>query len=246
MKRATNCDSLSEVGWPASVSLCPRQPDASVRDDGREALRNGSGLRNCGSYHDGIGAEFQGAADVFGMPNMALHNDGNPHALSELGDEIPVHMALPGGCRRISKHSGGHRIGSGLLGRASFVEGCDIGQNRTIELLPDAGDQRPPRLRRGWTARTAIHADNIGSRIGNGLRGREVGRNVRFRSLISFRYSDDGQLRLFANASNTTSAIGAQTGSATANDGKSNATKRVVIFERIARKCLAGDDEFIF
>src|SRR5579885_2483373 len=96
------------------------------------------GLRNGCSYDYSEGPQMEGASNVFRIADMAFKDYGNMQGFCQLFDQGPVNGALADRFRGVSIHGGGDGCCSCLLGGAGFVEGSDIGQHRTAEVLTNA------------------------------------------------------------------------------------------------------------
>jgi len=183
-------------------------------------------------------------AGLRGGGDVAFYQYGYCQVRDQGLDQGPGRSADAGGLSGVAVEGGGDGVGSGTLGSLGVFEGGDVGEDGTVELGVDEGDQFGPGFGGGEAASGAVQGDDVCSGVADGLGGEEVWGDVDVSvRVVGLDDADDGEWREGAEGGDARDAFGAETACSAAQDRGCNAGKGVEIVQRIAFGGLARDDE---
>ena len=181
---------------------------------------------------------------LWGMGDVPFLEDGYCQVRHEGLEEGPGRGANAGSLRGVAVEGGCDGVYSGTLGGEGVFEGGDVGEDWTVELGVDSGDQFSPGFGSGEPARCAVEGDDVSSGVTDGLGGTEVGSYVDVSvGVEGLDDTYDGQLRQRAEGCDAGCALSAETTSSAAQNRGCDSGERVEIIQRIAFVCLTGDDD---
>ena len=159
-----------------------------------------------------MGTEVEGPAYLLRAGDVAFCEGWDCQVDDDGLEERPRDGLVAGGVGGVAVERGCDGVGSGALGGESVFEGGDVGENGTVELGVDAGDELRPRFRGGKAASGAVEGDDVCSCIADGFGGTEIWRDVDVAvCVVGLDDADDGELREVAEGSDARNAFGAET-----------------------------------
>lgn len=168
---------------------------------------------------DGVGSEVEGVAYLVGIGDVAFHDDRYVKSGQEGLEERPGGFVDGGGVGGVAAEGCGDGVGAGAFGGEGIFEGGDVGEDGTVKLGVDSGDERGEGFGFGEAAERAVEGDDVSACFGDGFGGGEVGGNVDFAAgIVALGDADDWKCCDGAEGGDACRSFGAETACSAAKD----------------------------